>query len=265
MEYHREIWDTVVVLVRKVAIWCLVGDGLPPHCHLLCFKLEALTPPVLALTHLLSLEDEARCSPKIEKQVANNVSCLVVDHLETRSEPIVAWAVHHGVELVIEEPVHGLAWVDHEGTREVVVAAASVSASVATKLHCLVRAPTRAAPLGPGHPHHILPTLLLICPDSKMSKRDQIVLASFLSHCLVALCHQLLNHLLNGDHTVGLDLSHCQSSGVKLLAWGVNVDKSDLGHLYWLWWVSVAQIKIVFVSFTCQHRRSIHNSNNCEW
>jgi len=45
--------------------------------------------------YLLHLEDKAFGVSNIEEEVANKGGGLAVDHLQARSEPIVAGAVHH--------------------------------------------------------------------------------------------------------------------------------------------------------------------------
>ena len=137
----------------------LIGNSLPPDGHWLLRLVKTLAPPVPAVAHLLHPEHEAGRLADVEEQVAHDVRGLVVHHLEAR-----AGAVHHRVKLVVEKAVHGFPRVDGQRTDEVVVPAAPIGSSVPSKLHRLVRPPSRAAPLCPGHPHQVLwEGLLLVC------------------------------------------------------------------------------------------------------
>ena len=150
----------------------LIGNSLPPGGHWLLRLLKALSPPVPAVAHLLHPEHEAGRLADVEEQVAHDVRRLAVHHLQARAEPVVAGAVHDCMKLVIEKAVQGFTGVDGQRADKVVVPTAPVRGSVPSKLHRLVRPPSRSAPLCPRHPHQVLwKGLLLVCSSRVPANR----------------------------------------------------------------------------------------------
>ena len=112
--------------------------------------------------YLLFREDEAGNVGHVEEKVAHNIGRLGPGHLEAGAEPLVTVAVHHRVEPHVGQPVLRLAGLDTDGTAEVVLSAAPVSPGVSSHGPGLVRPPALPAPVGPRHPHRVLPAPLLV-------------------------------------------------------------------------------------------------------
>lgn len=115
----------------------------------------ALAPPRHAETHFARLQHEAFRLHHVEEEFAHQVRCGCIRHLETRSEPLVARAVHDGVDAPVEEAVLVLEGGDVEGARRVVHAAALVRAAEASQLRVLDGGATLATPLGARHAQQV--------------------------------------------------------------------------------------------------------------
>ena len=191
----------------------LIGNSLPPDGHWLLRLVKTLAPPVPAVAHLLHPEHEAGRLADVEEQVAHDVRGLVVHHLEARAEPVVAGAVHHRVKLVVEKAVHGLPRVDGQWADEVVVPAAPIGSSVPSKLHRLVRPPSRSTPLCPRHPHQILWKGLLLVRSGRVpaDRRFNLYIYSLQVHGIPG-----LDNREEGDNRFPLDLGDGELARVKL-------------------------------------------------
>ena len=66
-------------------------------------------------THHLFGEDEAGNVGDVEEEVAHDVRGLGVRHLEAGAEPLVAAAVHHGVDPHVGQAILGLSWLYTDG------------------------------------------------------------------------------------------------------------------------------------------------------
>ena len=191
----------------------LIGNSLPPDGHWLLRLVKTLAPPVPAVAHLLHPEHEAGRLADVEEQVAHDVRGLVVHHLEARAEPVVAGAVHHRVKLVVEKAVHGFPRVDGQRTDEVVVPAAPIGSSVPSKLHRLVRPPSRSTPLCPRHPHQVLWEGLLLVRSRRVPADRRF---NFYIYSLLVCGIPGLDNREEGDDCFPLDLGDGELARVKL-------------------------------------------------
>ena len=191
-----------------------IGNGLPPDGNRLLRLLKTLAPPVPAVTHLVHPEDEARRLADVEEQVAHDVRRLVVHHLQAGAEPVVTGAVHHRVELVIEQAVHRLARVDGERADEIVVPATPIGGGVPSELHRLVCPPAWTAPLGARHPHQVLWNRLLLVRSKRVPAKRWLDL--YIGFRLVDVNDGVVDDGEQWDDRVLLHLRDGELPGVKL-------------------------------------------------
>ena len=112
-------------------------------------------------THHLFGEDEAGNVGDVEEEVAHDVRGLGVRHLEAGAEPLVAAAVHHGVDPGVGQPVLRGAGLDAQRAAQVVVAAAPVRPRVPAHREGVVHPPALAAPVRAGHADGVVEVVLL--------------------------------------------------------------------------------------------------------
>ena len=207
------------VQVVSTTVWWqkLIGsirNSFPPDCHWLLRLLKTLSPPVPAVAHLLHPEHEAGRLADVEEQVAHDVSRLIVHHFEARAEPVVARAVHHSMEFVVEKAVEGFTGVDGQGADEVMVPTAPIRGSVPSKLHRLVRSPSWSAPLRPRHPHQVLWKGLLLVRSRRVPANRRFNL--YIEDSLLVGGVPLVDNWEQGDDCFLLDLGYGQLARVKL-------------------------------------------------
>lgn len=104
----------------------LIGHGTPPHRFIDNFGFQTAAPPIPSYAYLCFLEDEAGNVCHVEEHVADAVAGGALRHLQTRTESVIAGAVHNSMKPHVGEPELGFSRLDAHCAAQVVLSTAPV-------------------------------------------------------------------------------------------------------------------------------------------
>lgn len=136
--------------------------------------IETTAPPTPSSAYLFLAEYEAGNVENVEKEVGYNLAWSTTRHLQTRPESVVTCTVHHRVNSNIGETVFCFCWLNTDWTSEVMLSAASICTSVASKLVQGICSPSFATPVCTRHSNRVEKRLLLVGSLGHMLRFDDI-------------------------------------------------------------------------------------------